>query len=107
MNENGKVDRKKILSIIEQQYIDVQDESLFTEAEHKLAGIWKKILGIHSVAKESSFFEAGGDSLAATKLMTELKKQLTKYKKENDKESIALTHTGIPIIKELIRRYTL
>lgn len=75
LNENGKVDRKKILSIIEQQYIDVQDESLFTEAEHKLAGIWKKILGIHSVAKESSFFEAGGDSLAATKLMTELKKQ--------------------------------
>ena len=37
----------------------------------------------------------------------EIKKQLTKYKKENDKESIALTHTGIPIIKELIRRYTL
>ena len=37
----------------------------------------------------------------------EIKKQLTKYKKENDKESIALIHTGIPIIKELIRRYTL
>ena len=37
----------------------------------------------------------------------EIKEQLTRYKKENDKESIALIHTGIPIIKELIRRYTL
>lgn len=37
----------------------------------------------------------------------EIKEQLTRYKKENDKESVALIHTGIPIIKELIRRYTL
>lgn len=75
LNENGKVDRNKVLSIIQQKQQSVNIEATLTNEEQKLAKIWKSILGGCNVSKENSFFEMGGDSLLSTKLLVELKNQ--------------------------------
>ena len=74
LNENGKIDRSKILSIIQQQQPVLDSNENLTNNEQQLAESWKLILGTSSFSKFDSFFEAGGDSLLSTKLLIELRK---------------------------------
>ncbi|UJD77274.1 hypothetical protein CE143_21345 [Photorhabdus luminescens] len=67
---SGKIDRKKI-SILKPQsgIVEKYDEESFTETEKQIANIWKNILDISSLTHEQTFFELGGDSITATKVI--------------------------------------
>ncbi|KAI8899390.1 hypothetical protein BC833DRAFT_619492 [Globomyces pollinis-pini] len=69
MNTNGKVDKNKLYQL----YVNKDIELPTTVLEVKLAGIWSSLLGVshHLIGKHSSFFEFGGDSLSAIKLVNE------------------------------------
>ncbi len=74
MTLNGKVDRKKlpIPSLDDMDKKIVQPE---TELEKKVASIWGQVLGYSNISLEDDFFEQGGESLLATRLISMLRKQ--------------------------------
>ncbi|KAA0103220.1 non-ribosomal peptide synthetase [Mycolicibacterium sp. P1-5] len=64
---NGKLDRKALPAP------DFQDASRYraptTAVEEVLAGIYGQVLGLHRVGVDGSFFNLGGDSLSAMRLI--------------------------------------
>jgi amino acid adenylation domain-containing protein len=71
---NGKVDRKALpapqdlAGEREQQYLAPR-----TPLEELLAGMWGEVLGIGQVGSTDNFFEIGGDSLLATRLVSRMR----------------------------------
>jgi len=81
ISANGKVDRKTLVAMLDK--LDVVNaaaavEPLVTETEKKLAEIWKNILKVDTVGRNSNYFVLGGDSLLAMHIITEAKEQLNK-----------------------------
>ncbi|GHT91052.1 hypothetical protein FACS1894122_02720 [Alphaproteobacteria bacterium] len=75
LNQNGKIDRKKLkedllLSVV------VDNAGSPAEHNHKLIEIVKKVLKRDSINVEKSFFEQGGHSLLAVQFLNEIKKHL-------------------------------
>ncbi|MCD9188135.1 MAG: amino acid adenylation domain-containing protein [Pyrinomonadaceae bacterium] len=69
LTENGKVDRRKLLSLIADK--EPQEIQLPTdEIETKLAEIWFEVLGGRAFGTDENFFEVGGHSLAAVKVIS-------------------------------------
>ncbi|NIM15674.1 MAG: amino acid adenylation domain-containing protein [Candidatus Aminicenantes bacterium] len=74
LTPNGKIDRKAlpdISGIIVNEFIEPRNE-----LEKELVDIWRKALEIEKVGINSSFFELGGDSIRAIRLISQLNKQL-------------------------------
>jgi len=72
MNLNGKVDRRalpKPEDLIEGR---IRFEPPATETETRLAAIWAEILGLKRVGVVSPFFEIGGDSLRAIRVISRI-----------------------------------
>lgn len=69
-NQNGKIDRKKLPPI---KFTDMV-QAILPENEHEetILDAFKKVLKNDDVYMNSDFFEVGGDSLAASKLIAEL-----------------------------------
>ncbi|WP_348799929.1 non-ribosomal peptide synthetase [Flavobacterium adhaerens] len=73
---NGKIDRKALSQYktnIEQKYTSPR-----TKEEKLVAAIWKESLKIESIDIFSDFFEMGGHSIMAVKVMTDIEKQTGK-----------------------------
>jgi len=69
LTENGKVDRRKLLALIEHK--EPQARTLPTdEIEIKLAEIWSEVLGGRAFGTDENFFEVGGHSLSAVKVVS-------------------------------------
>ena len=68
MTTNGKIDRRKLEKIFIKP--ERENESELSDTERIMTKIWEKILGV-KVNKESNYFQAGGDSLLATRFSTE------------------------------------
>lgn len=66
LNANGKVDKSKL----PEATITYEKEKPQTETEKQLVFIWKNILNFDEIGRNSDFFELGGDSLCAIKLIT-------------------------------------
>ena len=49
-----------------------------TETERKLVEIWKDVLGLKHVSIHDNFFEIGGDSINAMKILTKVKGEIGK-----------------------------
>ena len=73
-----KVDRKKLQSLIADFSIDQlsgfrQDEitssTPSTAMEKRLAGLWERLLKVTGVGKNDNFFQRGGDSIGAMRLV--------------------------------------
>ncbi|MDJ0840184.1 MAG: amino acid adenylation domain-containing protein [Acidobacteriota bacterium] len=47
-----------------------------TDTEQALADIWREVLGIDAVGRESHFFRLGGHSLSATRLVSQIRERL-------------------------------
>lgn len=78
LNKNGKVDRKKLKKLYDNLDCDNgrNDEITVradTETTSFLMEIWKKLLEKESIKAASNYFHVGGDSLMATKLISEVK----------------------------------
>jgi amino acid adenylation domain-containing protein len=81
LSANGKVDRKSFTELIRSMIeADVRKstedfEKPIGEMEQAIAGIWKDLLALEAIGRNDVFFEIGGDSLSATRFLTEVKKQ--------------------------------
>lgn len=73
LTENGKVDRKKIKEIVQNQGIHSVEVAL-EGTQKELWEIWKEYLGNCLDTPEKNFFELGGDSLLATKALVRVQK---------------------------------
>ncbi len=79
-NTNGKVDRKQIAKIIEPQLTGEADELETNEQHHneteiKVKAIFEEILKKASLKLTSNFFQLGGDSIKAIRLINSLNKE--------------------------------
>ncbi|MGH9822857.1 MAG: phosphopantetheine-binding protein, partial [Blastocatellia bacterium] len=70
---NGKVDRRALRVLGD---TDQWNQSEFiaprTPVEHTLASICKEVLGIERISIDADFFEMGGHSLSATRLISQI-----------------------------------
>src|SRR5690606_26079362 len=72
---NGKIDRKT-LALSSTSTNEKQDfNEATTNSERIIAAIWQDCLGIENIDINSDFFEIGGHSLIAVKVMTQIEKQ--------------------------------
>lgn len=84
LNPNGKVDKPKLQLPSEEQLKQVsintkQDESIqWTERESQIRDLWLEVLPNppSSISPEDSFFDIGGHSILATRMIFELRKKL-------------------------------
>lgn len=68
---NGKIDRKALpVPEIDFEIRNADSRAPYTDTEKKLEKIWKEILQVENVAAYDHFFEQGGDSLLATRMLT-------------------------------------
>ena len=74
LTANGKVDRK---ALPEAEAIGGEREPDYlaarTRVEEALTGIWREVLGVERVGVFDNFFEIGGDSLIATRLVSRMR----------------------------------
>jgi amino acid adenylation domain-containing protein len=77
LNHNGKVDRGALPApglwngLIERQVATPRDA-----LERTLAGIWEEVLGVQPIGVFDNFFDLGGHSLRAIRLMADIQKAL-------------------------------
>lgn len=77
MTINGKIDKKKLSSLSSKK----ENRSLSyvpprTETEKKIAEIWEELFDMRPIGIKDEFFEIGGHSMLATKLMFKLRERL-------------------------------
>ena len=77
LNANGKVDRK---ALPDPERVDLISEGTYVAPrnvlELQLAQIWQSILGVEQVGVHDNFFDLGGDSLLAVRLIAQIRKRL-------------------------------
>lgn len=70
LTANGKVDRRRLHALYDAMPQAAQQRADLTPAQAALAQIWAGLLGIDpAIGPQQSFFELGGDSLLATRLI--------------------------------------
>ncbi|SPJ78124.1 uncharacterized protein FTOL_06513 [Fusarium torulosum] len=78
VNTSGKVDRKALVGTLRTRTAPVRGEvrEPNTKTEEKLQGIWARVLNISSdgIGLDDSFFQLGGDSITAMKVVNEARK---------------------------------
>ncbi|SFT24166.1 non-ribosomal peptide synthetase, partial [Bacillus sp. 103mf] len=72
LNASGKADRKELMSRELPTNEEESNEEPVTELEAELHEIWTEILGLKRIGVKSSFFNLGGNSLTAIKLISRL-----------------------------------
>ena len=78
LSANGKVDRQKLASLVEV----IEDESSGTAAadavtvQQRISGMWQELLAMEGISPEANFFELGGDSMTAIRLLRRLREEL-------------------------------
>jgi amino acid adenylation domain-containing protein len=73
---NGKLDRKALPVPGREAYADRGYEPPQGETETALAAIWAELLKLDRVGRHDNFFESGGHSLLAVRVVTRLRQQL-------------------------------
>ncbi|OKI02568.1 non-ribosomal peptide synthetase [Streptomyces sp. CB02923] len=78
LSDNGKVDRHRIQEILATCAPQPQEtgEPPRGHVEQVLAGLWSLLLGVSAPGREANFFLHGGDSVLATRLLAEVRRQL-------------------------------
>ena len=71
LNVNGKLDRKALPEPTWQAQLEYVAPR--TEAEKQLAAIWGELFGIDRISAHDNFFDLGGDSLMAARLIAKLR----------------------------------
>ncbi len=95
LTSNGKIDKKALQN--REDTLSVSSEFIApqTDVEKELASIWRKVLGRKKVGINDNFFEMGGHSLKAIKLVNRIQKELGYDVKVN-------TVFNYPTIKDLV-----
>lgn len=78
-DKNGNIDKNELIRLTERSKDNIHKNSIVlpeTETEKKVADIWKKLLECDEISTDINFFESGGDSLLASMMVTEIKKNI-------------------------------
>ncbi|WP_036772228.1 non-ribosomal peptide synthetase [Photorhabdus australis] len=82
LTPNGKIDRKMLSQTLQsatKTAVSHQNEmTLLNPVEQTVANIWQRLLNTEQLGRSSDFFQLGGDSLLATRLIGELTQQAFK-----------------------------
>ena len=77
LTPNGKIDRKALPSPDQNRLAKVGGyQSPRTMMEQALAGIWAEVLGVEKVGVHDNFFDLGGHSLVAVRLVNLIKRKI-------------------------------
>jgi len=74
LTESGEIDRERLESGTTASITATVYVAPRTEVEKKVADIWREVLGVPRVSMTDRFFELGGDSLTAMRLVNRLRK---------------------------------
>ncbi|HEY1171318.1 MAG TPA: amino acid adenylation domain-containing protein [Verrucomicrobiae bacterium] len=76
LNANGKVDKKRLPAFKPIEDGNASKELLEPrdQLERKMVKVWEDVLGVHPVGVQDNFFEMGGHSLLAVKLVSQVEK---------------------------------
>jgi len=78
VSNSGKLDRKYLARLSEANALELEYTKPRTEAEQVVSDIWKEYLNLNELDIFSDFFDLGGHSLVAAKVMTEIEKKTGK-----------------------------
>jgi amino acid adenylation domain-containing protein len=76
LTSNGKLDRKALPAPEGDAYARRGYEAPVGEVEQALAEIWAEVLGVERVGRRDHFFEVGGHSLLAVRLISRVRRAL-------------------------------
>ena len=77
LTPNGKIDRRALPAPTNlRPDLDFAYVEPSTALERRLAGIWQEVLELDSVGIHDNFYDLGGDSLAATRIVAQIVQQL-------------------------------
>ncbi|MCL9807005.1 amino acid adenylation domain-containing protein [Flavobacterium amniphilum] len=74
LTPNGKIDRKALPGISDDDVIRNEYVVPRNEGEQQIAGVWQEVLGIERVGITDNFFDLGGNSITAINLVTKMNK---------------------------------
>lgn len=75
ITSNGKVDRKSLATYSTAGLGEKKEIRKMSDSEKRLVNILEKVLGKEDVMVNDNYFELGGDSLIATRLISEVRKK--------------------------------
>ncbi|MGW2873691.1 amino acid adenylation domain-containing protein, partial [Kitasatospora sp. NPDC001225] len=73
LTPNGKLDHRALPAPDQASFATVEHVAPRTPVEERLAAIWSDVLGVARVGVEDSFFDLGGDSIRAVRLVGALR----------------------------------
>src|SRR5207247_453944 len=76
LTPNGKLDRKALPEPEGEAYGQHGYEEPQGKIEEQLAGMWEELLGVERVGRQDHFFEMGGHSLLAMRLIARVRQVL-------------------------------
>src|SRR6202000_2897142 len=76
LTSNGKVNRKALPAPQFAALPERRPQPPRTEVEAQLCEMWKELLGAAQIGIQDNFFEQGGDSLLATRLVSRVRARL-------------------------------
>jgi surfactin family lipopeptide synthetase A len=71
---SGKLDRQALPA--PQEQLGEAAESPATATEKSLAAIWSEVLGVEEISADESFFDIGGHSLKATRVINQVRREM-------------------------------
>mgnify|MGYP001950746329 CR=1 FL=1 len=71
---NGKVDQKTLLTMDFSEFRPTQYVAPENETEEKLVAIWEEALNLRQLGIQDDFFQIGGDSIVAIKVINQVSK---------------------------------
>lgn len=69
LTNNGKIDSKLLPGVTSKDLIKKEYVPPGNETEQKIVAIWEEVLGMDQIGIKDNFFEAGGNSLQAIKIL--------------------------------------
>ncbi|MBT5414061.1 MAG: amino acid adenylation domain-containing protein [Rhodospirillaceae bacterium] len=76
LTPNGKIDRRKLPPPGRSERRGGNGRAPGTETERTLAAIWRELLHVNAVGLEDDFFDLGGHSLSASRLIAKLQTEI-------------------------------
>ncbi|AMB87600.1 non-ribosomal peptide synthetase [Pseudomonas agarici] len=75
LTANGKVDHQALSRLSKPAVLSHAEQAAQGATEQRLASLWQQLLQTSPIHRHSQFFQLGGDSLLATRMIGELAKQ--------------------------------
>jgi acyl carrier protein len=76
LTPNGKVDRRALPAPEGDAFSAREYEAPSGKAEEAVAAIWAELLGVERVGRHDDFFQLGGNSLLATRLVFRIRREM-------------------------------